>query len=87
MCLVGTGVTKVTPNKDLRILVTDMRKHTKTLTIGKTIAIATENFTNMTEATIKHGEVLSVAVKKMYRKRPCDDKAEDVVNRALPKTR
>lgn len=83
MCIVGTGVAQATRNTDFRIVVTKMGKHSNNLTIGKTIAVVTEHPTAMKEAPITYGEIPSEAIEKMYRKRLCDPKVEDVINLAL----
>lgn len=87
MCLVGTGVTQLTPNTELRVLFAYLGKNPKTLTEGQTIATAVEHPTAMMGAPITHGEVLGVAVEKLYRKSLCHAKSENVINRALSNNR
>lgn len=62
-----------------------MGKHPKTLTIGQIITVATKRPTAMTESRITHGEVLAVEFERMYLKRLCDAKPEDVINHAFSK--
>lgn len=38
------------------------------------------------EAPIKHCEVLEIALEKLYRKRPCEAKAEELINASLSKS-
>lgn len=87
MCLVGTSFTQVTPNTEFYVHFANNGKHPKTLTEGLTISTAAEHLTAMMEAPITHGEVLGVAVEKLYQKRPCEAKSENVVNCALVKNR
>lgn len=87
MCLVCTGIEHVTPSTDFRILLGNVGKHRKTLTVGRTVAVAAEHPTLIMESPITHGEVLGVAVEKLYPKRPCDVKADEVINRYLAKNR
>lgn len=87
MRIVGTGVAKASPNTNLRIIVANMGNTAKTPTIGRTISGRMDHPTDMNGEPITYGEVLGVAVEKMYWKRPCDAKAEDVINRALEKNR
>ena len=87
MCLVGAGIAQVEPNKEYRILIANMGKDPRTLTIGQTVATAGEHPTQVTEAPFNHGEVLGIAVENLYRKRPLDVKAEEVINASLAKNR
>lgn len=87
MCFVGTEFTQVTPKKDFRILIANVDKFPRTFTKGQKIIISSEHPNAMKESSITHGEVLRVAVESLYRRRPCDAKAEDVINKSLAKNR
>lgn len=87
MCLVCTGTAHVTPNTDFRIPIANLGKHPKTIAIGQTFSVAAEHPTSIMESPITHVELLCVAVEKLYRKRPCDARDEEVINQSLAKNR
>lgn len=85
--MVLTDVVQVTPNIDFRILIADVGKHPKILSIVQSIAFIAEHLSSMMEYPLTHGEVLGVAVENLYRKRPCDAKAKAVVNGSLARNK
>lgn len=49
------------------------------------VAVVAEHPNSILESPRMHNEVLGVTVQKLYPKRPCDAKAEEVINRSLAK--
>lgn len=66
MFLVGTGVAQVTPNTEFLVLVANTETQPKILIIGQKMAVAVEHPNNIIKALATHGEVLVVAIQKIY---------------------
>lgn len=87
LCLVCTYVAQVQPNTFFKIIIANIGQNQTTLNVVQTVTVAVERRISSVERPITHGEVLRIAVEKLYLKRPSVAKAEEVINASLSNNR